>query len=94
MRGKSEIPESRIEMDESRRDSEERREVTDALSDWEDGVAISTCSLGLQDLECVTSLSSESMAGKTRCPCLCLFRVPEVSTASELPLCAPRLCTD
>lgn len=46
MRGKSEIPESRIEMDESRRDSEERREVTDALSDWEDGVAISIYSLG------------------------------------------------
>jgi hypothetical protein len=58
MRGKSEIPESRIEMDESRRDSEERREVTDALSDWEDGVAISIYSLGLQDLECVTFLSS------------------------------------
>jgi hypothetical protein len=58
MRGKSEIPESRIEMDESRRDSEERREVTDALSDWQDGVAISIYSLVLQDLECVTFLSS------------------------------------
>jgi hypothetical protein len=39
-RGKSAIPESRIEIDESRRESEERREVTDALSDWEDGVVI------------------------------------------------------
>lgn len=42
-RGKSEIPESRIEMEESRREREERKEVTDALSDWEAGVAILTC---------------------------------------------------
>jgi hypothetical protein len=39
-RGKSEIPESRIEMEESRRESEERRDVTEAPSDWEDGVVI------------------------------------------------------
>jgi hypothetical protein len=39
-RGKSEIPESRIEMEESRREREERNEVTDALSDWEEGVVI------------------------------------------------------
>ena len=32
-RGKSEVPESRIEMDESRRESEERRDVTEALND-------------------------------------------------------------
>jgi hypothetical protein len=39
-RGKSEIPESRIEMDESSSESDERKEATDALSDWEDGVVI------------------------------------------------------
>lgn len=39
-RGKSEIPESRIEMDESRRESEERSDATEAFNDWEDGVVI------------------------------------------------------
>lgn len=39
-RGKSEIPESRIEMDESRREREERSDVTEAFNDWEDGVVI------------------------------------------------------
>jgi hypothetical protein len=32
-RGKSEIPESSIEMEESRREREERRDVTEALRD-------------------------------------------------------------
>jgi hypothetical protein len=32
-RGKSEMPASRIEIDESRRESEDRRELTDAPSD-------------------------------------------------------------
>jgi len=35
-RGKSEIPESRIEIEESRRESELRNEVTDALSEARD----------------------------------------------------------
>jgi hypothetical protein len=35
-RGKSEMPASRMDIEESRREREERREVTDALSDWRD----------------------------------------------------------
>jgi hypothetical protein len=48
-RGKSRIPESRIEIDESRREREERREETDAEREERDCDCAGACCEGMEE---------------------------------------------